>query len=191
MTMSAPVLEDQTLRRISVSEYHRMIDAGIFNEDDPVELLDGLLVEMTPQGRPHGYIIQQLTKLLIRALGDAHAVLPQLPITLGDYSEPEPDFAIVSAEAGACKTDHPSTALLVIEVARTSLAKDRGVKASLYARFGIPEYWVVDVEAQAIEVRREPDTALGRYTTLTTVNDGSVECGSAPGLSVTLDALFG
>jgi Uma2 family endonuclease len=79
----------------------------------------------------------------------------------------------------------------VIEVARTSLAKDRGVKASLYARYGIPEYWIVDVDAKAIELRRDPDAVGGRYATCETVTSGALTSRSVPGLSIALAALFG
>ena len=79
----------------------------------------------------------------------------------------------------------------MIEVARTSLAKDRGVKASLYARFGIPEYWIVDVEGRLVEVRRDPNAATGSYGTLDSIATGSIVCLSVPGLTVPLDILFG
>ncbi len=124
-------------RRITLDEYHRMAEAGILGEDEHVELIDGMLVAMTPQGRAHARVIQRLTRLLVRALGDDLEVLPQLPLTLPDDSEPEPDLAVVRAEDAQSGEHHPRTALLVVEVAGDSLRLDRGSKAALYARAGI------------------------------------------------------
>ena len=94
-SVSPDVQERQ--RRISVDEYHRMIEAGILGEDEKVQLIDGALGQMTPQGRPHAFAIQRLNRLLLRALGDDYEVLTQLPLTLGGDSEPEPDLAVVRA----------------------------------------------------------------------------------------------
>jgi Uma2 family endonuclease len=153
--------EDQ--RRIRVSEYHRMIEAGILGEDEHVELLEGLLIVMTPQNPPHARAIQRLNQVFTRALPDDFAVLPQLPLTLAEDSEPEPDLAVVRAEDARSSERHPHTALLVVEVAADSLGRDRGAKAALYARAGIPEYWVVNLADRAIEVHRDPDTTTGQY----------------------------
>jgi Uma2 family endonuclease len=118
-SVSPDVQERQ--RRISVDEYHRMIETGILGEDEKVQLIDGMLVSMTPQGRPHAFVIQELNRLLVRALGDEFKVLTQLPLTLGDASEPEPDLAVVRTQDAQSRTEHPTTALLVIEVAGESL----------------------------------------------------------------------
>jgi Uma2 family endonuclease len=101
-TVSTAVRE--RLRRINVEEFHRMIEAGILGEDESVQLIEGMLVTMTPQGRPHAYAIQELTRLLVRALGDDVKVLTQLPLTLEDESEPEPDLAVVPTEEAASAT---------------------------------------------------------------------------------------
>lgn len=119
-------------RRITLDEYHRIVEAGILGEDEHVELIDGMLVAMTPQGRAHARVIQRLTRLLVRTLGDDLEVLPQLPLTLPDDSEPEPDLAVVRAEDAQSGEHHPRTALLVIEVAGDSLRLDRGSKAALF-----------------------------------------------------------
>ena len=110
------VLEGQ--RRITVDEYHCMIEAGILGEDEHVQLLSGTLVAMTPQGRPHARVVQRLNRLLVRAIGDDLEVLTQLPLTLLDESEPEPDLAVVRAEDAQSAEHHPRTAVLVIEVHR-------------------------------------------------------------------------
>jgi Uma2 family endonuclease len=162
----------ERLRRISVNEYHRMIEAGILGEDEDVQLIDGLLVAMTPQGRPHAFAIQELNRLLVRALGDEFKVLTQLPLALEGDSEPEPDLAVVRAQEAASPTRHPGRALLVVEVAGESLRFDRRTKAALYARSGIPEYWIVNLTDGVIEVHRDPDPPAGAYRQTRTYRRG-------------------
>ena len=154
-------------RRLNVGEYHRMIEAGILHEDERVELLEGVIVAMAPQRDPHAWAIEWLTRFLVRVLGDEYRVRPQLPLTLGDQNEPEPDLAVVRAGSRA-KGRHPDSALLVIEVADDSLRKDRTVKSALYARFGIPEYWIVNVEDEVIEALTDPNRDAGVYRRLQT-----------------------
>lgn len=176
-------------RRLTVRDYHRMIDAGVFDEDDHVELLEGVLVEMTPQSGPHASVIEVLTTLLVRGVGEELRVRVQLPLTVSDRSEPEPDFAVVRARSDT--TDHPTTALLVIEVARGSLKRDRAVKAPLYARAAVSEYWIVDADAEEIEVFRDPDASTGTYrTSLRVTREGEVTASSIPGLTIPVAALF-
>jgi Uma2 family endonuclease len=178
-------------RRLTVDEYHRMIQARIVHEDEPLELVDGLLVSMTPQGVPHARVIQRLNRALIDALGPEYAVRPQLPLTLGVSSEPEPDLAVVEREEAEAIDHHPRTALLVIEVGGDSLRYDRTVKAALYAGAAIPEYWIVDVEKRCVEVHREPEAPARRYRTVLTLGSGdTATCESVPRLSVALQALF-
>src|SRR4249920_2907795 len=105
MSVASPSADvHERLRRIRVDEYHRMIEAGILGEDEHVQLVDGMLVAMSPQGRPHAFVIQELTGLLVRALSDEFKVLTQLPLTLDDDSEPEPDLAVVHARDAASRT---------------------------------------------------------------------------------------
>ncbi len=184
--------EAPPLRRLSVDEYHKMIDAGILDEDEHVQLVDGLLLQMTPQGRPHAFVIQRLTKLLLRALSDDYAVLPQLPLTLGDDSEPEPDLAVVRADDARSYDHHPRTALLVIEVASDSLRFDRTTKGALYARSNISEYGIVNVVDDCVEVYRDPDPKAKRYRSALTLRSGqALSPPSVPGLSIPVAELFG
>lgn len=155
---------------LTVDQYHQMIEAGILGEDDRIELVHGILIARAPQGGAHARIIQRLTGLLVRGVGEAYDVRVQLPLTLrGDQSEPEPDFAIVRAGDSGGGGDHPAAPLLVIEVSRSSLRFDRLVKGRLYARAGITEYWIVDVNGRQIEVMRDPDPAAGAYRDLSVV----------------------
>ena len=177
-------------RRISVDEYHRMIEAGILGEDEHVQLIDGFLVAMAPQGSLHALVIQRLTTALVRAVGNELAVRPQLPLSLPDDSEPEPDLAVVRAEDQS-RDHHPRRALLVVEVAADSLRLDRSRKAALYARAGIPEYWIANLEGPSVEVRRQPDTEAGVYRTSSVVAPGQALVAEAvPGVSIDVAALF-
>jgi Uma2 family endonuclease len=183
-------LDDAPRRLFTVDEYHRMFEAGILGDDERVELLEGVIVVLPSQNPPHASAIQRLNKWLVRQLDDSLALLPQLPVTLGSRSEPVPDLAVVRAEDIDRKT-LPKTALLVIEVADTSLRKDRGFKAALYARFGIAEYWIVVVQESAVEVYRDPDPAAGRYRTLLTMaKEGTLVPARVPGVSISLADLF-
>jgi Uma2 family endonuclease len=159
-------------RRIAVGEYHRMIEAGILGEDEHVELMSGTLVAMTPQGSRHAVVIQRLTTALVRAVGDDLAVRPQLPLTLSEDSEPEPDLAVVRASDAPLEGPHPGSALLVVEVAGDSLRLDRQSKAVLYARAGIPEYWIVNLAESAIEAHSDPDPVAGAYRSSAVVRAG-------------------
>lgn len=163
MLSAQPNIEDlvatervRPLRRI---EYERMAEEGFFAEDEKIELLDGVLVEMTPQGISHAAAIERLTHLLVLALAPRARVRVQLPYAASDISEPEPDLAVVPP--GDPEQSHPDRALLLIEVAESSLNKDRRVKTRIYAAASVPEYWVVDVSGRTIEVRSEP--AEGSY----------------------------
>lgn len=177
------------LRRIRVNEYHRMIEAGILGEDEHVQLVDGMLVAMSPQGPPHAFVIQELSRLLIRSLPDSFKVRVQLSLTLGDDSEPEPDLAVVDARDAGSRARHPTTALLVIEVAGESLRFDRASKAALYARAGVREYWIVNLADSMIEVYREPE-AGGYRETLAFPRGQVVAAGDLPGLRVDVSVLF-
>jgi Uma2 family endonuclease len=178
-------------RLLSVDEYHRMIEAGIFAEDEHVELLEGVVVAMTPQSPAHAYCIKWLTRFLARTLGDAYDVRPQLPLTLGDRNEPEPDLAVVRADTDS-RDRHPATAVLAIEVSGPSLRKDRGVKAGVYARFGISEYWIVNVDGRVVEVLSDPDVVTGAYRRARPVTtEETLTSEALPELSFAVARLFG
>jgi Uma2 family endonuclease len=183
------VLESR--HRITVDEYHRMIEAGSLGEDDRVQLIGGAIVAMTPQGPAHALAIQNLTRLLAPALPADLALRVQLPLTLPHESEPEPDVAVVRLEDARSREHHPRTALLVVEVAGDSLHFDRQPKAALYARAGIPEYWIVNLAESTVEVHRDPDPATGAYRARAIVSaEGALTATSVPGLGVAAAELF-
>lgn len=157
MSVTDPLLEEPTrpLRRV---EYDQLVEAGVF-EGEPIELLDGRLVVMSPQGTRHAAVIGLLTELLVPALSGRALVRVQCPLAVSELSEPEPDFAVV--ERRDYSSAHPTTALLAVEVAESSLRKDRDFKPALYAQAGVGEYWLVDVVGQSVTVQRQP--AGARY----------------------------
>jgi Uma2 family endonuclease len=142
-------------RPIKRVEYERMVEAGLFR-GERLELWKGVLVPMAPQYSPHASTVQALTHAFVVALVPARraSVRVQLPIALSDDSEPEPDVAIVPW--GDYCDAHPTTAHLIIEVAESSLKDDRGFKSEEYAKAGIPEYWIVNLQDRVVEVHRSP-----------------------------------
>ena len=131
-----------TRTRISVEFWHRMIDAGVFRGDERVELIDGEMLDMAPIGGEH------------RAVH----VMPQGSVQCGNWSEPEPDLLVLHwrDDFYRMRTPQPEDVLLLVEVAQSSLAFDRGRKLSMYARHGIAEYWIANVQDSQLEVYRQP-----------------------------------
>jgi Uma2 family endonuclease len=175
------------MRPITVEDYERMVDAGILTEDDRVELLDGLLSEMSPQSPEHAEIVRWLTTRLIRGIDPATACVDcQLPVSLPPLSMPEPDIAVVPV--GNYAHAHAAGALLVIEVAVSSRALDLGTKAEIYAAAGVAEYWVIDIPARTVHVHGSP--AREGYGSREQVTTGSLRppVPDAPALDV--ESLF-
>jgi Uma2 family endonuclease len=141
--------------RLSLDEYHRMVESGAIDEDARVELIDGLLVEMSPKSREHENAIAFLNDWLVHAL-DRHRyqVRVSSALTLA-RSEPEPDLYVIERDVD--RPYHPATASLVIEVSVSSLARDLRVKPGLYAAAGVAEYWVVDLDGRRLVVHRRPE----------------------------------
>lgn len=184
--MSAVESTGYQLRRLQRAEYEQLVEAGAF-EDERVELLEGFLVEMSPQKAAHSSVIQVLAESLYACRTNENKVRVQLPLALASDSEPEPDLCVVPA--GDYREQHPQAALLVVEVAQSSLAKDRQ-KARIYASAAVPEYWIVDVENRRIEVRTQP--ADGAYLHQETYSgDGVVKCIAVPALEVRVADVFG
>ncbi len=153
---SGQVLSLLPHRRYTRDEYYRMIKAGVFAPDERVELIDGEIVTMAPAGPEHASLSDPVRDLLVAAFGAGHCVRTQAPLSLGQASDPEPDVAVVPGVWRDYTRRHPTTAVLVVEISQATLQKDRGIKASLYAAAGIPEYWIVNVEQDILEVFRDP-----------------------------------
>ncbi|MGF1536379.1 MAG: Uma2 family endonuclease [Elainellaceae cyanobacterium] len=152
--MTAQILR----KKFTVDQYHQMVAAGILAEGDRVELLAGEIIEMSPVGRQHAACVDRLTELLVMAFTPAATVRVQSPIHLSKSSEPQPDVALLRRRDDFYAQGHPQPedVLAVVEVSDTTVAFDRSVKLLLYARHGIAEVWIVDLNGGAVEVYREP-----------------------------------
>ena len=144
------------LRRWSRQEYDRMIEVGVLTTEDRVELVDGEIVTVTPQNSRHATAVQLTEAALRQAFGGECVVRCQLPLALDPGSEPEPDIAVVSGSPRDYRDEHPSQPLLIVEVADSSLRFDRTVKAGIYARAGVADYWLLNLADEALEVHRNP-----------------------------------
>jgi Uma2 family endonuclease len=153
MAAEALPIAPELIRPLKRAEYDRMIELGLF-DNERVELIRGVLVKMSPQRAPHASTVQKLDRLLNARAQGRFSVRIQLPLALSDDTEPEPDAAVV--ELGDYEIEHPRTALLIIEVADTTLKTDRA-KIAVYASAGIPEYWIVNLGARSVEVYASPD----------------------------------
>jgi Uma2 family endonuclease len=184
-------LPDFHPRPFSVAEYHRMIDAGILDEDDRVELLEGVIVLMSPQKDPHAHAVEVLNEILVTQVKGRYRVRPQLPLTLDDRSEPEPDLAVVTLPGPDSPSGNRRSALLVIEVSSDPLRRDRLIKSRIYARAGIPEYWIVNLEERCLEIYRDPEASTGVYgSSLKAGPSEQVRAASVDGVEVRVSDLF-
>jgi Uma2 family endonuclease len=176
----------QPQRPLRREEFERMIAAGLFR-DERIELIRGVLVEVSPQKAPHADMIQALNRLLVPALLGKADVRVQLPFAATDDSLPEPDLMLV--KPGRYRDAHPQAAFLVIEVADSSLELDRHEKAALYAQALVADYWIVNLVAGVIERHSEP--AHGVYARMTTFRAGETISPLAfPEVSLRVDDLF-
>ena len=176
-------------RRFTVDEYYRMAEAGIIGPDERVELVDGRIVAMNPIGSPHAWCVKRINGLFSR-LGDRVILSIQDPLRLDDNGEPEPDVVVLRPDSPEDRHPGPGDVLLVVEVADTSLAYDRGTKAPLYARHGIPELWIVDLGGERVEVHREASPS--GYRLVQVFGRGqSVSPLFAHDLLVEVEAIFG
>lgn len=150
--------------RLNVDEYYRMAEVGLLARDARVELIEGEIINMAPIGSRHAGTVDQLANLLKTAVGTHAIVAAQRPLRLGNQSEPEPDILALKPRADFYKHRHPTPAdvLLLIEVADSSLRYDREIKLPLYAKHGIADVWLVDLENNELQVCREP--VAGNYT---------------------------
>ena len=157
--MGMPRLVPRLLKGpFTVGDYHRMAETGVLRQDARVELLDGQVVEMSPIGSRHAGCVFHLNQMLFGALAGRAGVNVQNPVVLDDHSEPQPDITVLKLRSDWYTTAHPGPAdvLLLIEVMDTTAERDREMKTPLYARSGIAEVWLVDLDADVIEILREP-----------------------------------
>lgn len=175
----------------SVDDYLRMLEAGILSEDDPIELIDGEIIEMSPIGDAHAACVKKGNALFHRVVGPRAIVSVQDPIRLDNYSEPQPDLALLKPRSDFYAQGKPTPAdvFLIVEVADSSVQFDRNVKVPLYARALIPAVWLVDLNAGVIAVYSQP--AGSNYQTVQTARRGDqLTIDSLPGLSILVDDLL-
>lgn len=190
MIAIAPIAQD--LRLITAAEYHRMAAAGILAADEHVELLAGHIIQKMPKGPAHSAFCKRLEKLLERALGETILVRLQDPIQLDPLSEPEPDIAIVQPRDDFYEVAHPKPdeVYWLIEIADTTIKRDLGLKADLYAAAGIKDYWVLSIATRQLHVFREPQAdGYQRQTILQ--NQQSVAPLRFPNCSLSVNDCFG
>lgn len=171
--------------RWSTEEYHQMASAGLLDETDRVELIEGELVDMAPIGSKHAFNVDRFARAIQLAVGKAFFVRVQNPILLGEHSEPQPDIAVVKDKNYAKSHPGAEDVLLVVEVSDTTLDYDRDVKLSLYARHGIPEVWLLDVNANELTIYREPVEGQYRLIRKPTASE-VVSPMHVPGVAITL-----
>jgi len=152
------------LRRWSRDEYDQMVATGIFAPGERVELIDGEILAVTPQGSAHATGIQLATDALRASIGSGVVVRAQLPLAADPHSEPEPDIAVVRGTPRDSCEAHPTSALLIVEIADATLDHDRQRKGSLYARAGIQEYWIVNLNDRCVEIYRDPGQGSYRFS---------------------------
>ena len=151
------------LKRWTRAEYEAIVAQGILAPESHVQLLDGEIIQMTPQGALHRTAVTLVAEAVRAILPPGYHVQVQAPLAISDDGEPEPDVAVIQGAIRDFATRHPTTALLVVEVADTSLALDRGRKKAAYARARIPEYWILNLPDRSLEVHRDPEPGTGTY----------------------------
>jgi Uma2 family endonuclease len=177
--------------RLTVEQYHRMAQAGVLAPDARVELIEGEIIDMAPVGSKHWSVVNRLNQILVTALQGRAIVSVQSSIRLGEFSEPEPDLAVFKYRPDFYAERLPTgdDALLIVEVADTTAPCDRGVKLPLYAKHGIPEVWIVDLEAALLRLFRHPEG--DRYLQITeTDQPGPTPLAALPGATVDLSGVL-
>jgi Uma2 family endonuclease len=177
--------------RISVDRYLEMWECGVISPGDRVELLDGLIVAMAPPSPPHDSTVSRVQYALLRKLGLGVVTRVQSSFLAGDKSVPQPDIAVVPGDLDAYTTRHPARAFLLVEVAHTSVAQDRVTKVSIYARAGVPCYWIVNVRDRCVEVFRDPDRFKASYNeSWRATDDDQVRIDAFPGIAFDVNELL-
>lgn len=179
------------LWRCSNEQYLRMIETGVLGPDDHVELIDGIIVAMSPSGSQHNQIVMRLTRLLAPLLDQSFELLIQGTVCLGQGQILDPDIAVIRQKPEGYGDALPTAEdiALIIEVADTSIRKDQGDKLKAYARHGVEDYWIIDVNQQSLIIHRQP--ADDRFEEISTAAGGdSVQPLNPPDFSVTVNDIL-
>ena len=173
------------VRLWTVEDYHRLVAAGILHPEERVELIEGQIVRMAAKGTPHSAAITRTARVLVNGLGEQVLLRTQESIRLNDYSEPEPDVAVVQVNPLDYADHHPTPeeVYLVIEVVDSSLSKEREIKARIYAQAGIADYWILDINQRQLFVLRTP-SQNGYQNEFMLTEDANISPLQFPNLSV-------
>lgn len=186
-------MQTEVVRKLfTVDDYYRMAEAGIIADGERVELIEGEIVQMSPIGDRHSLAVNRANMIFARGVGDRAVVSVQNPASMDRYNEPQPDVVLIRPREGFYGTGKPAPedVLLMIEVADTTLRKDRNVKLPVYARNGIREVWIVDLQHDVILVFRDPKD--GAYQTSETFKLGQlIRCGAFPEFAIESGELLG
>ncbi|MEQ9234672.1 Uma2 family endonuclease [Coleofasciculus sp. E2-BRE-01] len=189
--MTVTPLPLTNIRLITTADYHRMAEVGILAADEKVELIAGQIIQKMPKGPAHSALCKRLEKCLEKLLGDQVLVRLQDPIQLDTYSEPEPDIAVVHPNANFYADYHPrpEEVYLIVEIADTTINRDLGSKANLYAAAGIVDYWVFNVTTQQLHVFRDPQVD-GYQRQLILKGQQSIDILAFPNCMITVNECF-
>jgi Uma2 family endonuclease len=181
----------RTELRYTTKQYFALVEQGVLDPDDRVELLEGVIVSMSPQSARHASAIRRVDLALRKTLGERALVDGQLPLLIGKYSAPEPEVMVLAGAVEDYDDAHPTTALLVVEVADSSLQQDRITKSAIYAAGGIREYWLVNLRDDCVEVSRGLDQKRRRYRQTFIARRGdAIELAAFPGAKVVVNELL-
>ncbi|MDJ1167820.1 Uma2 family endonuclease [Roseofilum sp. BLCC_M154] len=189
--MIATPLSSVHLRLITTADYHRMAEIGILGADEQVELIAGQIIQKMPKGPAHSALCKRIEKLLEHHLSDRALVRLQDPIQLNPYSEPEPDIAVVHPHPNFYADHHPTPdeVYLIVEIADTTIDRDLGTKANLYAVAGIPDYWVFNITSQQLHIFQDPQPN-GYQRQLILLGQQSVSPLAFPDCTITVQECF-
>jgi Uma2 family endonuclease len=189
--MSTTVEHWPQRHRLTVDDYHRMAEVGLLAPDARVELIEGEIIDMPPIGSPHGSVVDRLNQLMVRAVGDRGIVRVQGAVRLSRFSEPQPDLALLVPRPNFYADRQPTAAdtFLIVEVSETTTRYDLKIKSSLYARHGVPEYWVIDLAGGQLHFFRGP-TADGFTHARIVPSSGPVAIAALSDVSIDLSAVL-
>lgn len=179
------------IRRLTVAEYHRMGDLGMLSPSESVELIEGQIIEKPMKGKAYSAAVSRVDRLLRNRLADRILVRLQDPVHLNEYSEPEPDIVLVKPDPLFYEDHHPepSEIYLIIEVADTTLKRDRDFKATVYARSGITDYWILDIANRQLHIFRDPKD--NQYQSETILNDdATISILAFPDVEISVAEMF-
>lgn len=187
--MSAVFTPTRTV--VTVRRFQDMVAAGVWRDDERIELIDGDIIDMAPMGGAHAWAVTRAGDVLREAVAGRALVWIQLPVVLGDRSQPQPDLALIRRPEAGGADQLPTAAdvLLLVEVSDTTIDYDRGTKMRLYAAHAIPEYWIVDLGGKRVEVYRRPGS--GGYAERTyALGEDTVTLETLPGVAIEASALL-